>query len=784
MFRTQRFPGDPVTSAGASASDGWLTPLRFGIFLALAFILIFPSVIVGSETFFYRDFGVIAYPVIVHHQDSFWRGELPLWNPLSNCGAPFLAQWGTMVLYPGNLFYLLLPLPWSLNVFCLVHLLLGGMGMFCLARRWAINRWAASIAGTFFVFNGVMFSCLIWPNYTVALGWMPWVVLTAEMAWSNGGKWIFICSLLAALQLLAGVPEVAVLTWTFIVVQFLIHCVQTSFAACARSIVRIALVCLLAGGLIAVQLLPFLELLEHSHRSGGISTSKWPLPIWALGNFFVPLFHSFPTAQGIYFQPGQEFFTSTYLGIPAIVLAASAVCWRRTARTVTLAGLTLGAVWMAMGEPGLLFGAVKQLVPPLNVARYPVKFLLLPMFTVPLLAAFAIAELESRRQAHRRQGWHVLLGLSSLALVGIGVVLWIAYRHPFPLDHWSATWQSGVERAVILIATIGLLALFCRTGVTRVVAGAGILVLIVADLITHVPRQNPTLPSPALAPNFWKTAQPLSPPEFGHSRAMISPKAEDHLLMSRVADPYKDLIGKRLALWSNLNLLEGIPKVNGSSTLQVREQKAVETLLYAATNRVRTQLMDFLGVAAVTAPDSILEWTNRTGSLPLITIGQAPVFASPTETFAALDNDTLDPRREVYLPLEARSVINAEHDPSAKATVTRLTAHQIEIETEASTPVMMQIAQSYYPAWRAYVDGKPTQLWRANHAFQSLEVPAGGRKVEVIYEDRKLQSGAIISGLSFAICITCLGICFRRRGMPLEDCDSDPGLRVGRTPGL
>src|SRR2546423_770123 len=124
----------------------WLNPLRFGAILALLLLGTFAKVILGLHSFVYRDYGVIAYPVIQYAHESFWRGELPLWNPLSNCGAPYLAQWGTMTLYPFSLIYLLLPLPWSLGLFCLGHLFLAGMGMYWLAHRWTNNRFAASVA--------------------------------------------------------------------------------------------------------------------------------------------------------------------------------------------------------------------------------------------------------------------------------------------------------------------------------------------------------------------------------------------------------------------------------------------------------------------------------------------------------------------------------------------------------------------------------------------------------------------------------------------------------------
>src|SRR5437868_6225798 len=180
-------------------SEAVFSGRRFALTLALALAAIFPGVLFGTQTFFYRDFGVLAYPTIYHARLSFWQGELPLWNPYSNCGVPFLAQWGTMVLYPFSLLYLLLPLPWSLNVFCLAHLFLAGCGMYQLARRWVGDPFSSWVAGLCFVFNGVTLSSLMWPNYSVALGWMPWVVLGVERAWREGGwRPLILAAVLAA----------------------------------------------------------------------------------------------------------------------------------------------------------------------------------------------------------------------------------------------------------------------------------------------------------------------------------------------------------------------------------------------------------------------------------------------------------------------------------------------------------------------------------------------------------------------------------------------------------
>ena len=95
--------------------------VQFAIVLGLLIFAAFPQVLLGLQTFVVRDYGFFAYPLAHYQRECFWRGEVPLWNPLNNCGVPFLAQWNTMPLYLPALIYLVLPLPWSLSFFCLAH---------------------------------------------------------------------------------------------------------------------------------------------------------------------------------------------------------------------------------------------------------------------------------------------------------------------------------------------------------------------------------------------------------------------------------------------------------------------------------------------------------------------------------------------------------------------------------------------------------------------------------------------------------------------------------------
>jgi len=77
----------------------------------------------------------------------------------------------------------------------------------------------------------------------------------------------------------------------------------------------------------------------------------------------------------------------------------------------------------------------------------------------------------------------------------------------------------------------------------------------------------------------------------------------------------------------------------------------------------------------------------------------------------------------------------------------------VEIDVESQGPGLVVIAQSFYRAWHASIDGRSVPLLRANHAFQALQVPTGSSHVSLRYQDRRLWLGAIVSGLTALICL-------------------------------
>ncbi|MGA2173893.1 MAG: hypothetical protein ABSH38_02810 [Verrucomicrobiota bacterium] len=733
--------------------DRWFSAGRLLLLLGLMLLIFFPDIVLGTHAFFYRDAGLFSYPVAYYLHDSLRSGQWPLWNPFNNCGLPFLAQWNTLALYPPSILYLLFPLPGSLNVFLLAHVFLAGAGMYALGRRWFGTRFGASVAGLAFAWNGLTLHCLMWPCHIAALAWMPWVILWCDRAAKEGGRALVWAALCGACQMTTGSPELILFTWLIAAANFLCDTVwrKGKFLAGAG---RLVFLVLMVSALSAAQLLPWLELLAQGDRSSSFGGGDWSLPPWGLANFLVPLFHSQGSVTGVFMQGEQQWTSSYYVGILPLLLALLAAArWRRE-RVALLAALALGGVLLAFGDAGVLLDILRRACPLLGYIRYPVKFIVLTVFCLSLLAGAGAAWLQSQPFPAGRRG--LALPGAWLAL-GILLVLAVGVRFPFPSDSTSALRLNALGRLLFLAAGILVLTLMGGTArpSLRILAAFAFLVLTGVDAGTHAPRQNPTV----VARAYDDYPPPMSRlPRLGESRAMLSPAAEETMEHLVNPDPLRFYLGQRAELFSDCNLLERIPKVDGFFSLHLVWQQKVAGLLRAG--KAPPQLAEFLGVSQIASPARLFTWEAQTNFMPLATMGQQPVFVEDSAALAAVGSAGFSPRQTVYLPAAARGQVRAGAGAGARVLSSRVTPSECVFKTVADAGAMLVVAQSYYRCWKATVDGEPATLWRANYAFQAVEVPAGRHEVRLVYADRAFWFGA---GISTAALVLCLAGALRRR---------------------
>ncbi len=761
---------DQLPCHSATASDSllmqdWFTPPRFALLLGILIVATFPKVIRGLQSFIVRDFGFFAYPLAHFQKECFWRGELPLWNPYNNCGVPFLAQWNTMCLYPPALIYLLAPLSWSLSFFSLAHLFFAGLGMYFLAHRWSASRMAAAFAGLVFAFNGLSLNMLMWPSHIATLAWMPWVVLTVEQGWQKGGRMLVAAVLSGAMQMLAGGPETIMLTWIWLLALWLVQAFQGVRGAGpvpgndgkTRAILwRFPCIVFLVAALAAAQLLPFLDLVAHSQRQEGYADTRWSMPGWGWANFLVPMVFGQIWNIGVFFQYEQAWTSSYYLGIGVVLLAPLGLLRWRDSRVRLLALTVILGLFLALGEQTFLYTWLRALVPQLSLITYPIKFVTLVIFAAPLLMAFSLARVDQSQSANGKDISLRLFGFTVILLVCIGAILVWAKRFPFPGDNLALTVRSGVTRGLFLITITLLLWKFCRTGnvALRRLLPLVLVLIFWLDLRTQAPSQNPTAPPGVFTPGLARAKLAMQPqPELGVSRAMVSPFAAAKFISFASSSAQNNFLVKRLGYFADCNLLDGVPKTDGFFSLYPRHCGELNLLLYGSTNADYPHLQDFLAVSQVTAPGEFVEWKPRSSCLPMVTAGQQPVFVDETNSLRLLCSRDFQPAEVVLLPAESEHLVVAKARTTAQVISSRFQPHLVEVEAAGADPFLVVIAQSFYHRWRAYVDGRPVPLLRANYGFQAIQVPAGRHRLEIRYHDTPLYCGAAVSGLAVLWCV-------------------------------
>jgi hypothetical protein len=145
-------------------------------------------------------------------------------------------------------------------------------------------------------------------------------------------------------------------------------------------------------------------------------------------------------------------------------------------------------------------------------------------------------------------------------------------------------------------------------------------------------------------------------------------------------------------------------------------------------------------------------YRNETALPRAQVVHRAEHAASDEAGLARLAAEDFDPAKTVLLYGEKGSgpFSAAEKGPdpfSSRARVTSHRRHEVVVEAEAAAPGWLVLADTFYPGWRATVDGRPAEIVRANHAFRSVRLPAGRHEVRFRYESAWFRWGLVLAGL-------------------------------------
>jgi hypothetical protein len=119
-------------------------------------------------------------PWMIYTVDRYRQGQIPLWNPYSELGAPFLANGQSAIFYPTVLLHLWLPDTWCWTISAALRLFVTGLGMYLLAGRYGLRRFSRLLSAVAFMLCGFNVVWLNHPQMNV-MPLLPWAVLLTEM---------------------------------------------------------------------------------------------------------------------------------------------------------------------------------------------------------------------------------------------------------------------------------------------------------------------------------------------------------------------------------------------------------------------------------------------------------------------------------------------------------------------------------------------------------------------------------------------------------------------------
>jgi len=536
-------------------------------------------------------------------------------------------------------------------------------------------------------------------------------------------KRLVIAALITTAQLLTGSPEIIAATWA-------LAAAITIAKHGSNALKPLLLSWIFSLCLAAIQLLPFLGLLLNSNRLSE-SSLDWSVRPESLLNFIAPLFHTEPTPYGFAFPEAQKWLISYYVpaGLLAMLFIAPKSIW--TQRVFIASILLLGLGLLLSCSPSLPFITKMLALTPVGIVRYPIKYLLLACMALHIAIGLGIAAAERERVSIRR-----LLPIFAGGILVLGFLM---------LDGQDAASRNFQVRFLIGLAICGTL--LKTWGNSRPALTLALMALILVDVDTHT-RFYPTMPRA----EFLKERLVAALHQAGAEKPELGKSRLQRMEVARIQTPPEaDHLARMTLLSRNRNLLEEVPSAGGFYSMYLRDQAKLSDKLYSfenCTNSSASNYFDFIGVSVEQGENGGL--LGRKGAMPILTAGQAPVFVATNEIEAALAADL---RTQVVLPESASGVFQ---DPGATVVSSSVAPQRIEAEVLTQTNTVLVIAQAYYPAWKAFVNGRPADLLRANGAFQAVPLVPGKNIVLLLYQDEKFHAGTLISAASACLAISLL----------------------------
>ena len=712
------------------------------------------------------------------------HGRLPLWNPYQFCGQPYIAGFQSAIFYPLNVVFLVLSPHKAFLISALLHLFLAGIAAYAFIWSLTRSREAAFIAALLAMLNGNVIARVFAGHATLYHSY-PWVLFSlasfyfamAAASW----RWALLAGVGLAMQVLAGYP--------LSVLQSVIGMAVIALAFSIPFLRRLGLGVILLGltGVVgvllsAIQLVPSAVFTPFSGRGGGVSlefAASNSLPPENLLTFFAPFFFG-DMAGSAYWGRWYLWEMLPYAGLVPVVLFLAA-CYRPPTPAIRpWLVLGLAGVVLAFGKHNFFFEALYNYLPGFSHFRGPARALVLYAVALAFGSGLVWDTLSRGAEAATRQFCAVafktslVIGVVLAALLGV-----LTYE-----EADSLFWRTLLSEALSwgdrhdMPAGIGTYAFVRQTFETATSAlgwsvfwcaasGAGfwwawkygfskslrvfLILLIMGDLywagrryIQPAPPNSTANFPPGLVKRIHELFPGPVPPRIGSRRdtADLSRGALDGIAHIGGYDPALPL---RYIEYMNAHHRQPISA----------EMVIAEPLRPGALMRLTGIQAVVLPLGKPTYPGAKRIYKEEGYALDVLNepaprafvVHRAQVISDKEARLKQLVRGDFDPWNEVILeqqPFPAPAPL-PQGSKSDTAKIVTYGTEEVVVETELQSPGVLILTDTFYPEWKAVVDGQPAPILAADHLFRGIALPAGPHRVAFHLSRSIFQSAAIIS---------------------------------------
>ncbi|HKJ03379.1 MAG TPA: hypothetical protein VJ997_13020, partial [Longimicrobiales bacterium] len=466
-------------------------------------------------------------------------------------------------------------------------------------------------------------------------------------------------------------------------------------------------------------------------------------------------------------------------GVLVLLLAAVALAGGAPGATRWfLASLGGVALLFALGTHTPVWGLFYALVPGVSLFRAPDTVMFLFAFSAATLAGLGFHHLFGVARDDVEAAWDRVLRVlwAGAGLLGVlwvmaasGVLqsLWtsVVYRDISPaqlqvMESIRPLVARGAFLSTLLAAGLAGLAWATRRGFlapTAVLAGTVLLVAVDqlrvdASFVQVMDFQAWARPDPNIQAvldheqgsdepyrllSFAQAGQDVKPAMYG-----IELAAGHH---PNDLSRYRELIG-----------MVGSGEPTNLYTAKIRRLLNVRYVVWPDWQR--GELPDQPGIVSRTRLQDgrIYETLLAEDGLPRARLVGAAVVKSDEDAVPYMLSDAFDPQAEVVLA-EAPPLALDGVPPAGDVRWEERSPNRLRLSVTSDRPALLVVADNWFPAWQATVDGADAPVLRAYHTLRAVPVPAGSHTVEMHYHSALLVRSLWISILALG-CLVAMAL--------------------------